>query len=85
MYHLLLMHFVYLLESELSDKHWYVGCTNNLQRRLGEHNEGDTFTTKKYAPWKIRTYHAFSDLEKAIAFEKYLKSHAGRAFSNSHF
>jgi predicted GIY-YIG superfamily endonuclease len=85
MYLPLLMHYVYLLESGQDSKHWYVGCTNNLQRRLKEHNEGDTFHTKKYAPWKIRTYHAFSDIEKAIAFEKYLKSHAGRAFSNSHF
>jgi hypothetical protein len=33
-------------------------------------------------PWRLVTYIAFSDEKKAVAFEKYLKSHSGRAFAN---
>jgi hypothetical protein len=32
-------------------------------------------------PWKLVTYVAFSDIEKARAFERYLKSGSGHAFA----
>jgi hypothetical protein len=32
-------------------------------------------------PWKIKTAIAFKDNDKAIEFEKYLKSQSGRAFA----
>jgi putative endonuclease len=38
--------------------------------------------TRKYKPWRIETYIAFSDEKRAFAFEKYLKSGSGRAFAN---
>ena len=41
--------------------------------------------TAKYKPWKLELYIAFSDEKRAIAFEKYLKSGSGRAFSARHF
>jgi putative endonuclease len=37
--------------------------------------------TSKYAPWKLVTYVAFSDRQKAEAFEHYLKSGSGHAFA----
>jgi predicted GIY-YIG superfamily endonuclease len=37
--------------------------------------------TAKYAPWEIKTYIGFDDDERAIAFERYLKSASGRAFA----
>ncbi len=36
-------------------------------------------------PWVVETYIAFSDKAKAIAFEKYLKTGAGWAFSLKRF
>jgi hypothetical protein len=33
----------------------------------------------------MRTYIAFNDEQRAIAFEKYLKSGSGRAFAKKHF
>jgi hypothetical protein len=36
-------------------------------------------------PWQIETAIAFRSREKAAAFEKYLKSHSGRAFASKHF
>ncbi len=74
------MKYVYILESETGDHH-YVGITNDLRARLLAHNAGQVSHTSKYRPWRIKTYIAFSEPTAAIAFEKYLKSASGRAFS----
>jgi hypothetical protein len=37
---------------------------------------------KSHAPWVIETYLAFSDKKQALEFEKYLRSHSGKAFSS---
>jgi putative endonuclease len=59
----------------------YVGATRDLRARLQKHNAGEVSPTSKYSPWVIRTYLAFTDEERAFAFEKYLKSASGRAFA----
>jgi putative endonuclease len=78
------MHFVHSLESEDSE-HWYIGVTDNVVRRLAEHNAGKSIHTNKHKPWKLKTYTAFVEHKCAEKFEKYLKSHSGRAFSKRHF
>ena len=75
------MHYVYLLESESALGQRYVGVTSDLKRRLADHNAGKSSHTSKYAPWKLVTYVAFSDRQKAEAFEHYLKSGSGHAFA----
>jgi predicted GIY-YIG superfamily endonuclease len=60
----------------------YVGFTEDLQVRLKAHNQGQSTHTAKYKPWDLITYHAFKDRSKALSFEKYLKSHSGKAFAN---
>ena len=77
------MHFVYSLESEDS-QHWYVGVTDNIDRRLTEHNTGKCIHTNKNKPWKLKSFTAFIDRNRAESFEKYLKSHSGRAFVKKH-
>lgn len=77
------MHFVYSLESE-DGNHWYVGVTNNVDRRLEEHNTGKSVHTNKHKPWRLQSYTAFIDRKRAEEFELYLKSHSGRAFSKKH-
>jgi predicted GIY-YIG superfamily endonuclease len=42
---------------------------------------GSQRTPQKFKPWKLVWYCAFPDKYKALAFEKYLKSHSGRAFA----
>ena len=75
------MHYVYILQSEASESHFYVGVTGNLRARLEKHNAGDVPHTSKHRPWRVKTYLAFSDQSQAYAFEKYLKSASGRAFA----
>jgi putative endonuclease len=58
----------------------YGGITSDLDNRLTAHNEGRSPYTAKYKPWRLVTSMAFSNEERALAFEKYLKSGSGRAF-----
>jgi predicted GIY-YIG superfamily endonuclease len=68
------VHYVYLLESEAIAGQRYVGLMSDLKQRLADHNAGKSPHTSKYAPWRLVAYVAFSDIEKASAFERYLKS-----------
>ena len=44
-------HYVYCLQTE-DKQHWYVGVTNNINRRLIEHNEGlSKYTSKHLQEW----------------------------------
>lgn len=74
------MKYVYILQSEIDPERFYTGSTNDLNRRLEEHNSGQSVHTNKYKPWKIKTYIAFDDHEKADSFEAFLKSGNGRIF-----
>ena len=78
-------HYVYILVSKSDPNRHYTGLTQNLEDRLKSHNAGKVRHTSKYCPWKIETAIAFQCREKAAAFEKYLKSHSGRAFASKHF
>jgi len=73
--------YVYILQSESAPKHFYVGFTEELKSRLKIHNSGSVPHTAKFRPWKIKTAVAFTEREKAIEFERYLKSASGRAFT----
>lgn len=79
------MYYVYILKSLNFPEQNYVGYTKNLEKRLSEHNDGSSIYTSKYKPWNLITFIGFADQQKAITFEKYLKSHAGRAFLSKRF
>ena len=75
------MRYVYILESIGSPGRYYVGMTADLRARLRRHNAGEVSHTSKDLPWRIKTYVAFSEELRAVAFERYLKTASGRAFS----
>jgi putative endonuclease len=60
----------------------YTGFTTELRKRLAAHNNGESIHTSKYRPWSLVGYHAFNDKQRALDFEKYLKSGSGKAFAN---
>jgi predicted GIY-YIG superfamily endonuclease len=78
-------HYVYILISESQPEKHYTGLTVDLGGRLKRHNSGHLPSTAKYKPWLVDTAIAFRSRQKALAFEKYLKSHSGRAFAKKHF
>jgi predicted GIY-YIG superfamily endonuclease len=76
------MFYVYLLRSLSFPDQTYCGYTEDLKKRLKDHNAGKSSHTSKYTPWEIISYHAFVDKNKAREFEHYLKTGSGRAFAS---
>jgi putative endonuclease len=72
------MNYVYLIVSE-RDYSWYVGSTNNLKRRIIEHNRGDSRYTNQHRPYKLVYHEAYLNRMDAEGREKYFKSGPGRA------
>jgi putative endonuclease len=72
---------VYVLQSQI-DQSFYIGITENLQRRLEQHNDGSSRHTSSKRPYVMVWYGAFKTKELALSFEKYLKSSSGFAFRN---
>jgi len=79
------MLYVYILSSLKQPGKIYIGKTKDMQNRLSEHNSGESSYTKKYAPWKMETFVAFTNEALATNFEKYLKHGSGFAFLKRHF
>ncbi len=76
--------YVYILQSKMNPNCFYIGITRDLRERLIRHNSGKVPHTAKSKPWRVKTYIAFSDAQRAIEFQRYLKSASGRAFLKKH-
>ncbi len=77
--------YVYLLRSTSNPGQTYFGITQNPDRRLNDHNGGKNTSTRRYRPWQLDVAIGFREKHKAVLFEKYLKSHFGRAFASKRF
>jgi putative endonuclease len=75
------VYLVYLIRSIKYPEITYAGYTTNVEQRLEKHNKGGSIHTSKYRPWQLIMYLAFTEEKAAKEFEKYLKSHSGRAFA----
>jgi putative endonuclease len=71
------MYYVYILQSELNGS-YYKGQTNNLARRLAEHNNGEEVATSRYRPWKLVWFATKNSLSEAIILERKLKNITSR-------
>jgi len=59
------VYYVYILLSEKDYKR-YIGFTENLQRRLSEHNSGFVRSTKTRRPLKLIHYEEYETKEEAM-------------------
>jgi putative endonuclease len=73
------MYYVYVLKS-LKDDFFYTGFTNELERRIEEHNKGYQISTKSRLPFQLIYYEYCLNKQDAIAREKYLKSGMGKKY-----
>ena len=73
------MYYVYAISSRVKN-YTYVGFTNNLERRISEHNSGYNVSTKSYRPYKLIYVEAVETSKEAREREKFLKSGKGREF-----
>ena len=77
--------FVYVVTNGAATPRFYVGLTTNVDERIEDHNAGRCPHTAKYRPWNRHVVLEFPDEQRAIRFERYLKSGSGRAFARRHF
>lgn len=75
------MHYVYILRSLAHPDQIYIGATEDVPTRLSDHNAGRSPHTSKFRPWDVVCSIAFPEKTQAYEFERYLKSHSGRAFA----
>jgi putative endonuclease len=76
-------YFVYVLRSGKDGKR-YVGITNNIERRLKQHNNSCVQSTKCRLPLKLEYKEEHPDRLSARNRERYFKSAAGRRFLDKH-
>jgi putative endonuclease len=63
---------LYVLQSEKTGQ-YYVGSTNDLDRRISEHLRGHTPSTRKRGPWKVVHREDFTTLLEARRRETEIK------------
>lgn len=74
------MYFVYILRS-LKTGRYYIGFTDDLVRRLKEHNGGKTKSLVKHIPLEIIYQECYLSREEARRRELQIKSYkSGEAF-----
>jgi len=66
------MYYIYVIKSV--NRNWYyVGLTNNVDRRIHQHNFGQSTATKAYCPFTLIYSKSFTDRISARDYEKFLK------------
>jgi putative endonuclease len=74
------MYYLYILYSKSSDI-YYIGHTDNYQRRFLEHNElSESSYTSKHRPWQIKAVFECGDERKtAMNIERFIKKQKSRS------
>ncbi len=67
------MFYAYVLKSVSYKTHYY-GSTEDLERRINEHNSGKMKYTKGRRPWVLHYYEVFETRSEALRREKFFKS-----------
>ena len=73
------MQYVYILQST-TDGYLYVGCTNDLQKRVRLHNLGKVESTRNRLPLTLVYYEAYRNKKDAFEREQFLKTGWGKRY-----
>jgi len=68
---------VYILKSQTNGR-YYIGSTDDLDRRLKEHNSGNSKYTSESGPWEIVFCQTYKSLKMARTIEYWLKRQKSR-------
>jgi len=71
------MNFVYVLKSK-KDGNLYIGCTEDIKKRLEYHNSGRVKSTKSRVPFEVLYSEVYDDMYEAFKMEKYYKTAKGK-------
>ena len=73
------MHFIYILKS-FKDKKKYIGCTNNIQKRLKQHNLKKCLATRNRTPFELTYFEEYENPKEAYYRESFFKTGKGREY-----
>jgi len=73
------MFYAYILKSQTFGTHYY-GSTEDLNKRLIDHNSGKVKYTKSRRPWFMHYSEAYDTRSEAYKREKFFKSIDGYVF-----
>jgi putative endonuclease len=76
--------FVYVLKNDRPPPRYYTGLTSDVGARLLAPNDGRCRHTASGRPWRADVVIEFADEQRAVAFERYLKSGSGSVFAKRH-
>ena len=68
------MYYVYVLRSK-KDRNYYIGQTNNIEKRLKEHFFGKVISTKNRRPLEVVGYRTYKSRSESTWAEHNLKKH----------
>ncbi|MDP3149637.1 MAG: GIY-YIG nuclease family protein [Ignavibacteria bacterium] len=71
--------YTYILFSATLNR-YYSGSTNNLERRLFEHNSGQNNSTKHGTPWTLVFSSSFNSRTEALQKEMEIKNRGAKRF-----
>jgi putative endonuclease len=74
--------YVYAIRS-LVRSYIYVGMSDNVERRLKQHNNGENKSTKPYAPFVLILVEEYPSRFEARKREKFLKAGSGKKYLKS--
>lgn len=72
------MYYVYVLLS-LKDNNFYIGFSEDIEKRLADHNAGRNTSTKSRRPLALIYYEAHFSKEDAMRRERYFKTDKGKS------
>ncbi|NLT51737.1 MAG: GIY-YIG nuclease family protein [Ignavibacteria bacterium] len=73
--------YTYIIQSKKTGK-YYIGHTNNLERRLKEHNSGQTKSTRNGGQWELVYVKSFPNSTEAVNFEMKIKRMKSKKYIN---
>lgn len=73
------MFYLYILYSPEHDR-YYVGSTEDIEKRLLRHNSGAVPSTQKYRPWQICYTEQFTTRAEAFSREHAIKKKKSRIY-----
>jgi len=73
------MYIVYIIQS-LKDESYYIGQTENINKRIARHNAGKNNYTKKKLPWKLVYTEEYNSRAEAMARERGIKNKKRKSY-----
>jgi putative endonuclease len=73
------MFYVYLIQS-VKEGSFYIGSTSDLDKRIKQHNDGESKYTSKRGPWNLVYFEVLNTRSESLRRERFLKKQRNREF-----